>query len=231
MKRLRHLSKIKRPVTGGVSSSVAPCHPGRVPGRRAPSTTPPPPPDEAALREAGLAHLARYAATEAGLRRVLDRRLDRWARLAAGTGDPETIATTIATLRPAVRRVVAALAAAGAVNDAAFAESRARSLRRAGRSRRAIAAHLAVRGVAAEQARAAIPEDPDGELAAALLLARRRRLGPFRAAPLPAGDPTAARREQGVLARAGFPETIVRRALGCAREEADAQIAALRADG
>jgi len=202
-----------------------------VPERRAPPTAPPKPPDEAALREAGLAHLARYAATEAGLRRVLDRRLDRWARLAAETADPEAIAATLAILRPAVRRVVAALAAAGAVNDAAFAASRARSLRRAGRSRRAIAAHLAVRGVVAEQTRAAIPEDPEGELAAALLLARRRRLGPFRAAPLPAADHGAARREQGVLARAGFPEAIVRRALACAREEADARIAALRAEG
>ena len=82
-----------------------------------------------------------------------------------------------------------------------------------------------------EGARAAIPEDPEGELAAALLLARRRRLGPFRAAPLPAGDPAATRREQGVLARAGFPEPIVRRALACPRAEAEARIAALRAEG
>ena len=33
-------------------------------------------PDEASLREAALSYLARYAATEAGLRRVLDRRVD-----------------------------------------------------------------------------------------------------------------------------------------------------------
>ncbi|TDG04393.1 regulatory protein RecX, partial [Paracraurococcus ruber] len=38
-----------------------------------------PPPGEAALREAALAHLARFAATEAGLTRVLRRRVDRWA--------------------------------------------------------------------------------------------------------------------------------------------------------
>ena len=200
-----------------------------MPERRAPPTAPPKPPDEAALREAGLAHLARYAATEAGLRRVLDRRLDRWARLAAETADPEAIAATLAILRPAVRRVVAALAAAGAVNDAAFAASRARSLRRAGRSRRAIAATLAAKGVPTETARVALPEDTDSELAAALLLARRRRLGPFRAAPLPPDDPAAARREQGVLARAGFAQDVVLRALRCERAEAEALIVTLRA--
>ncbi|MGH7043713.1 MAG: hypothetical protein ACREFY_16510, partial [Acetobacteraceae bacterium] len=103
------------------------------------------------------------------------------------------------------------------------------ALHRAGRSRRAIEATLAAKGVPAGTARAVLPEDAEGELAAALLLARRRRLGPFRPVPLPPGDPAAARREQGVLARAGFPESIVRRALGCARADAEALIAALRA--
>jgi regulatory protein len=126
------------------------------------------------------------------------------------------------------------------LSDAAFAAGRARSLRRAGRSRRAIAAHLRAKGVPADLARAALPpddggdsggDDAAGELAAALLLARRRRLGPFRAAPLPAGDPAAARREQGVLARAGFAESVVRRALACDRAEAEDLIARLRADG
>ena len=38
------------------------------------------PPTEVSLREAALSHLARYATTRAGLIRVLDRRIDRWAR-------------------------------------------------------------------------------------------------------------------------------------------------------
>ena len=186
-----------------------------------------PPPDEAGLRAAAVAHLARYATTEARLRQVLARRIERWARAAgAGSDVPE-----IAAARAAVPRVVAALAAAGALSDAAFAASRARSLHRAGRSRRAIAAHLAAKGVPPETARSVLPEDASGELAAALLLARRRRLGPFRAAPLPPDDPAAARREQGVLARAGFAEAVVRRALGCERAEAETLIIALRAGG
>jgi regulatory protein len=187
-----------------------------------------PPPDEAGLREAALSHLARYATTEARLRQVLSRRLDRWAREAAAQFGGEEVAAKLAPARAAVPRVVAALAAAGALSDAEFAAARFRSLRRSGRSRRAIAAHLAAKGVPADTARAALPEDAEGEFAAALLLARRRRLGPFRAGPPPA-DPAAARREQGVLARAGFAESVVRRALACERTEAEALIAALQA--
>ena len=41
-----------------------------------------PAPGPAQLHEAALRHLARFAATEAGLIRVLDRRVQRWARLA-----------------------------------------------------------------------------------------------------------------------------------------------------
>ncbi|QYU69974.1 hypothetical protein J4558_07610 [Leptolyngbya sp. 15MV] len=48
-----------------------------------------PPPDAAKLREVAIAHLARFAATEVGLRRVLIRRVDRWAREAEAEGQPE----------------------------------------------------------------------------------------------------------------------------------------------
>ncbi len=202
----------------------------RAPDHRLPPQPRPlaPPPDAASLRDAALVHLARYATTEARLRQVLARRLDRWAH-AAATLDPADIAAALAAGRAAIPRVVAALAAAGALNDADFAATRARALRRAGRSRRVIAATLAAKGVPTETARVALPEDTDGELAAALLLARRRRLGPFRAAPLPPDDPAAARREQGVLARAGFAQDVVHRALRCERAEAEALIVTLRA--
>ncbi len=43
-------------------------------------------PDAGSLYQAALDYLARYAATEAGLRRVLERRIDRWAR---AQPDPE----------------------------------------------------------------------------------------------------------------------------------------------
>ncbi len=189
------------------------------------SETPDPPaPSEAALHEAALAHLARYATTEAGLLRVLERRIARWRRSASG--DAEALAAEEAAARVAVRRIVARLAAAGGVDDAAFARARAERLHRSGRSRRAIAAHLAARGVAAETARAALPEAPESELAAALTLARRRRLGPFRIAPPPAPG-----RELAMLARAGFSQAIAEQALAMSPEAALALVLRFRRGG
>ena len=185
------------------------------------------PPDAASLHDAALAYLARYAATEAGLRRVLERRVERWARDASGgAADREAIAAQAETARRIVGEVVARLAAAGAVNDAAFAESRVRSLVRAGRSRQAVAAHLAGKGVDVETARALLPEDPDRELAAALVLARRKRIGPFRTGDPP--DPPGRLRELAMLARAGFPSSVARRALAMETQLAEEVVNRLR---
>jgi len=185
------------------------------------------PPDAASLHDAALAYLARYAATEAGLRRVLERRVERWARGASGdAGDREAIAAQAEAARRIVGEVVARLAAAGAVNDAAFAESRVRSLVRAGRSRQSVAAHLAGKGVDAETARALLPEDPDRELAAALVLARRKRIGPFRSGDPP--DQPGLHRELAMLARAGFPQSVARRALAMETHVAEEVVNRLR---
>ncbi len=181
-----------------------------------PAARPANPPDEASLHEAALDYLARYAATQATLRRVLDRRVDRWARAQGDAAD----AGQLAEARRLVRVVIARLAAAGAVDDAAFAVARARSLSRAGRSRRAVAAYLAAKGVAGEIARAALPSEDDAELAAALSLAARRRIGPFRRPDTPL-DETLRRREQGMLARAGFTQSIASRALLTERDKAE----------
>jgi regulatory protein len=183
-----------------------------------PQPPPPgPPPDARTLHDAALRHLARYGTTQAGLLRVLARRIDRWAR--AATAEPETIAAC----RAAAREVVSRLAQVGAVDDAAFAASRARSLARAGRSRRAIGAHLAARGVPSELT-AALPDDPAAELAAALAYARRRRIGPFRQPP----DPEQRMRDLGRLARAGFPQPIAEDVLRMAPEDAEARVLAAR---
>ncbi len=188
-----------------------------------PAARPASPPDEASLHEAALDYLARYAATQVTLRRVLDRRVDRWARAQGHEAD----AGELAEARRLVRAVVARLAAAGAVDDAAFAVARARSLSCAGRSRRAVAAYLAAKGVAAETARAALPAEDDADLAAALALAARRRIGPFRRLDTTL-DETLHRREQGVLARAGFTQSVASRALLMDRNEAETILHRLR---
>lgn len=177
-----------------------------------------PPPDEASLREAALRHLARYATSVAGLVRILDRRIDRWAR------DSSAEAQDVAELRRTARAVAARLAGAGAVDDRVFAASRARTLMNTGRSRRAIAAHLAARGTDREAAREALPDDPDAELTSALIALRRRRFGPWGQET----DLPTRRREMARLARAGFSESVVRRAMETPLPEAEALIAARR---
>src|SRR5271166_265787 len=134
------------------------------------------------LREAALAYLARYATTGAALSRFLDRRIGRWeARSAnAAPDDAEAIRARAAELREAAAGLVGALAAAGAVDDAAFAEMRGARLARSGRSRNAVLAHLAQKGVQTDIARGTVPRDDETELNAALLAAQRRRMGPFR---------------------------------------------------
>ncbi|WBV42636.1 regulatory protein RecX [Pseudoroseomonas cervicalis] len=179
-------------------------------------------PDAAALREAALAHLARFAATEAGLARVLLRRVDRWARRAEAEGQPpERIAAVVAPARAAVPEIARRLAAAGAVDDGAFAASRARRLAQSGRSTRAIRAHLAAKGVPAATAEGILEENPPDELAAALAQLRRRRAGPF--APEPP-SPEARLKALGALARAGFARDVAQRALDLPPEEAETRL-------
>lgn len=183
-------------------------------------------PDAANLHEAALRYLARYAATAAGLLRVLVRRVDRWAHAAAA--DAEDVAAA----KRAAQAVVARLVAAGAVDDAAFAAGRARSLARSGRSRRAIAAHLVAKGVPGALT-AALPDDPDAELAAALAYARRRRMGPFRAASVTEDDGAAPARDLRLkalarLARAGFAQSVAGQVLDMDADAAEAMLIALR---
>lgn len=175
----------------------------RPPGPRASG----PAPTEATLREAALRHLERHAASAAMLARVLKNRVARWSR--ASTLEPEATEQAAAAARAAIPRVVAALVAARAIDDAAFAESRARRLARSGSSRRKIAAHLAARGVEAEA--------PTDEFAAALAFARRRRLPPFGQAER--------MKALAALARAGFPRDVAEAVLAADREEAEARLA------
>lgn len=173
-------------------------------------------PTEALLHGAALAHLARYTTTQAGLVRVLDRRIDRWAR-----SDPIQEPEQVACARACARHVAALLVKQGLVDDAAFAENRARSLTRAGRSRRAVSAHLAARGVVPPP-----PPDAQTELAAAVVFTRRRRIGPFRRLDSEA-DP---HRELGALARAGFDRDVAVNALAMDLETAQNLIHTLRQD-
>ncbi len=182
-----------------------------------------PAPDGGSLYQAALSHLARYAATEAGLRQVLMRRVDRWARLQP---NPEAAAPAVAAAREAIEGVIRRLAEAGAVSDVAFAESRAKTLLRAGRSKRVVQARLVAKGVTSDVARAASETDADAELAAALVLVRKRRIGAYRSAE--EADGSVRMKEMGLLARAGFSRDIAEQALATPRDEAERRIFELR---
>lgn len=173
------------------------------------------PPDAARLYEAALNHMARYAATEMSLARVLARRVDRWGRLQEEEGDAEDIAQAMRRAKAEIPGVLRRLRELGVLNDTAFAASRAKRLTREGKSRRATLAHLAAKGIKAPS----LPDDPERELAAACAYLRRRRAGPF--GPAPADKILAA------MARGGFSQSTARRALALDREEAEALIGSL----
>lgn len=160
------------------------------------------------------------------MRQVLQRRVDRWAQRAlAEGGAAEPIGAARATARALAATVAQAMVQAGAVDDAAFAASRARRLARGGRSRRVIAAHLGAKGVAREVAAAALPEGEANELAAALAQCRRRRVGPFARGAM---DPAARLKALAALARAGFARDVAEAALDMPAEEAETRLIALR---
>ena len=180
-----------------------------------------PPPTRTQLREAALRHLARFSATEAGLVRVLDRRIQRWRRRAEAEG-AETAEAGLAA-QAAARQVARALVEAGVIDDAAYARQRSSRLARSGRSRRAVSADLAARGISTEIAAAVLPASRD-ELPAALEFARRRRIGPFGQS----ADGGARLRDLGMLARAGYSRGVAEQALNMEREQAIELIEALK---
>ncbi|MCQ4162801.1 RecX family transcriptional regulator, partial [Roseomonas sp. GC11] len=113
----------------------------------------------------------------------------------------------------------------GVVDDAAFATARASRLSRAGRSPRAIRAHLAARGVPAATAEGVLEENPPDVLASALAQLRRRRAGPFGPQPMP---PEARLKALAALARAGFPHDVAERALALSPDEAEDRLLEFR---
>ena len=83
------------------------------------------------LEGTALFYLGRYAASEASLRRVLMNRLQKAARALPQFAADEALNES---LRTAIEIIIAKHKKSGALNDAAFAEMKTRSLRRAGRS-------------------------------------------------------------------------------------------------
>lgn len=157
----------------------------------------PKPVTPASLENAALAYLERFASSTENLRRVLMRRVDRSAQL-HGTDREDGAAW--------VDALIARYQKSGLLNDAGYAEMRTGSLFRRGVSTRVIRETLAAKGVSRETTAVALERlaaDESGPLdrRAAITLAKRRRLGPFRLAE----DRTTRRdKDLATLGRAGF---------------------------
>ena len=157
------------------------------------------------LRRAALHYLERYSVPAAQLQRVLLRKVERSCRHHGQ--DPQAF-------RTAVEEIVRSCVASGLVDDRRFAEARAQSLRRKGRSARAVAAGLATKGVERGLVAEVVATDEETELDAARIAARRKRLGPWSR-----GDRVAQRQKHiAALARAGFSLAIARAVIDDAGE-------------
>jgi len=166
------------------------------------------------LDNAALYYLSRYATSAKNLRRVMMRKIQLSASH-HGT-DPEDGAALLDAM-------IARFLDSALLDDAAYARTKAAGLHRRGNSARVIRGKLSQKGVGNDDISAALDalrdDLTDGlnpELAAAITLARRRRLGPFATKP-----PTEDTREKhlAALARAGFSYDIARRVIDAKCEE------------
>jgi regulatory protein len=168
------------------------------------------------LMNAATLYLERYPSTAEGLRRVLQRRV-RKAQMAE--------APVMDNVEQAIAEIVAKFVDAGVVDDKAFAQTKARSLHRRGTSGRATRQKLKLAGVdgdTLDKAMAGLDEelhtDPiSREWQAAVALARRRRLGPFRQDK----DRKDKRlRDLAAMARAGFAFDVAKKVIDAASPDA-----------
>jgi regulatory protein len=151
----------------------------------------------ARLEELALAYVARFATTQAKLRLYLQRKLRE--RGWEGEGPPP------------LDELVARYAELGYVNDAAWAHMKAGSLLRRGYGARRVGEALGQAGVS-EDLRAEERPGPSEQRRAALVLARRRRFGPFAVRRGDsAADPKARDKQLSAMLRAGHPLDIARR--------------------
>jgi len=165
---------------------------------------------EQRLMNKAVHYLGRYTSSRQRLREVLQ----RFARRKLDHFEPAEISR-------AINAVITDCVRLGYVDDAAFAMTRARSKRRGGRSalaiRRSLAEHQIDDTLVDAALDAADETLADGELAAALRHAVRRRIGPYaRVEP----DDATRQRHLASLARAGFSFDIARQVMAC--EDADA---------
>ena len=184
---------------GGASADGRPA-PRQRPARKVREATP------AYLEAAGLWYLERFAASADKVRRLLMRKVTMSAK-EHGTSEEQGAET--------VDRLVKRFIELGLIRDRDLAVARAGRMHEKGTSRRMIQAKLGAMGLGTDDVAAALREvsenaDGNSEQEAAWALAKRKKLGPYRAE---AEREERRQKDMGVLARAGFSFDIARRVI------------------
>ncbi|MBL4784644.1 MAG: regulatory protein RecX [Cohaesibacteraceae bacterium] len=160
---------------------------------------------ESYLENVARFYLDRFSATEKGLQRYLTQKVNASAR---------EYDTDPADGKNWIEILIVTLREQGYLNDGQYALSRSRSRLRKGNSLRAIAQDLKFKGVPEKLAQDAISalkvDHSDPDLKAALLYARRRRLGPYR---LPEARDINHDKDLAALARRGFGFELIQKIL------------------
>lgn len=156
-------------------------------------------------------YLERYDQPAAHVRRLFVRKIDRSTREHQTDGD---------VLKEALDRMLGTLVEGGQIDDRRVGERIMRSGRQRGWAERKIKLAAASKGVGREVIHELIEnhEDAGTDRAAALVLARRRRLGPWRVA---VDSPELRRKELAILARAGFGYGVAREVIDASLDDLD----------
>ena len=160
------------------------------------------------LHNAGLYYLERFASSSANFKDVMLRKVKR-----SCMAHPDQ---NYETCRALVDDLVANFVRLGLLDDAAYTRSKIISLRRKGKSARAIQGYLKSKGIGNDLIKGILAtfdaehfESPqDAEFQTALKFARKKRIGPFKGA-----KESDIQKDLGRLARAGFSYDTARRVL------------------
>lgn len=146
------------------------------------------------MRALALHYVGRYATTRAKLATYLTRKINE-----RGWDDEKS---------PDIAALVTDFAEAGYIDDAAFAEARARSFVRRGYGQRRLGQDLFACGIEDGDSTVARETMTEGAFDAALNFARRKRIGPFASEPAP---PETRQKQLAAFLRAGHGFELARR--------------------
>lgn len=182
------------------------------------------------LQEYAMTYLARYNNTEKGLLRVLKVKMRRWAMKAEQEGiESVEIEVELQKGYREIPDILAKVKRLGIINDQTYTEYKVGLLIRSGRSQKAIQNKLLQKGVAFDVVQSVLDQyqDKNTELLAALIYAKKRRVGPFRRADREVNTEVK-QKEQQSFARGGFSFAMTDQILSMDIAEAEETIQQLR---